>query len=429
MSYEECIAYLYAQLPFFQKQGEKAYKPKLHNSLLIDEHLGNPHKAFKTIHIAGTNGKGSSSHFMAAILQSAGYRVGLYTSPHLKDFRERIKINGEMVSKQRVVDFVIQNKEFIESIQPSFFEVSVGMAFQIYKEEKVDVAIIEVGLGGLHDSTNIITPIACLITNIGYDHMNILGNTLEEIAFQKAGIIKPQVPVVISEFTAETKPIFIDKAKKESSDILFAKDIYSYQIKNKLLNSLDLEIKNKDTQKSLEISSGLVGDYQASNILGVIAICDILKSTLTQITDNAVSNGIKNVVSLTGLKGRWQILQTSPLTVCDTGHNTHAISLTVPRLVTSQKKIHFILGFVNDKEVDKTMAFFPKSGTYYFCSFDSFRSLTEQELSNLGDKFELNYSIYSNVNLALEAAKRKADPNDIIFIGGSTFLVAEINEL
>jgi dihydrofolate synthase / folylpolyglutamate synthase len=428
MNYSETMAYLYAQLPFFQKQGEKAYKPKLNNIIDLCKYLGNPQDTFKTVHIAGTNGKGSSSHFMASILQESGYKTGLYTSPHLKDFRERFRINGKMVRKSFITNFIKKHLQKIKEIQPSFFEVSVAMAFQLFKEEKVDIAVIEVGLGGLWDSTNIIFPEISLITNIGLDHTNILGNTIEEIAFQKAGIIKKHTDVVISEYTKITKPIFQKIAEENKSPIFFAQDEYNIDINAENLNALELNIWNKT--QPIPLMSGLYGVYQKSNILGVYAVCERLIYKKYKISESNFQNGIKNVIANTSLKGRWQILAHEPLTICDTGHNTHALQITLEKLKNSTyKNLHIILGFVNDKDVDGVFKLLSKSATYYFCGFDSFRALKPTELANYAEKYDLKFSLHSDVNIAKKAAEKAADKNDLIFIGGSTFVVAEIKNL
>jgi dihydrofolate synthase / folylpolyglutamate synthase len=428
MNYSETMAYLYAQLPFFQKQGEKAYKPKLNNILDLCEYLGNPQNSFKTIHVAGTNGKGSSSHFLASILQESGYKTGLYTSPHLKDFRERFRINGKMVEKSYITNFVKKHSQKIKEIEPSFFEVSVAMAFQLFKEEKVDIAVIEVGLGGLFDSTNIIEPEISLITNIGLDHQNILGNTIEEIAFQKAGIIKKNTDVVISEYNEVTKPIFQEIADKNNSSIYFAQDELNVEINAKKPNALELDIWNATQRTS--VKSGLNGIYQKNNILGVYMVCQRLISKKYKISEAAIQAGFKNVVKNTGLKGRWQILNKKPLTICDTGHNTHAFKITIEKLKNSKcDKLHIILGFVNDKDVDSVFKLLPKNAIYYFCSFDSFRALKPEELEKYGKEYHINYSLHSDVNHAKLAAEKSADQKDIIFIGGSTFVVAEIKNL
>ena len=428
MNYSETMAYLYAQLPFFQKQGEKAYKPKLNNIIALCDHLGNPQHSFKTIHIAGTNGKGSSSHFLASILQESGYKTGLYTSPHLKDFRERFRINGKMVQKSFVINFVKKHSKIINTIEPSFFEVSVAMAFQLFKEQKIEIAVIEVGLGGLWDSTNIILPELSLITNIGLDHTNILGNTIEEIAFQKGGIIKPNTPVVISEHTEATKQVFSNIAKDKNAEIIFVTDTYTHQTQLTNIDALQVEILTPKGYLSLK--SGLNGIYQAKNIMGVYAACQVLIQKKYKISEVAILKGIRNVVKNTGLKGRWQILSRSPFTICDTGHNTHALKITLEKLITSKhENLHLVIGFVNDKDIEGVFKLLPKQAKYYFCEFDSFRSTTLSELEKLGQSYALTFEGFKNVNLAMAAAKVKAEKNDLIFIGGSTFVVSEINNL
>jgi dihydrofolate synthase / folylpolyglutamate synthase len=429
MNYSETLAYLYASLPFFQKQGEKAYKPKLTNIIALCDHLDNPQNHFKTIHVAGTNGKGSSSHFLASIFQESNYKTGLYTSPHLKDFRERFKINGKMVAKGFVTDFIKKHKSFLETLQPSFFEVSVALAFELFKDENVDVAIIEVGLGGLFDSTNIIKPELSLITNIGYDHMNILGHTLEEIAFQKAGIIKENTPVVISEYLDCTKSVFEVVAKEKKAAIYFASDLLEAEIIQQGFSENQIKLLDKSTQDTTVLYSGLLGEYQKNNILGVFKAVEVLKSKFPKLGMSSVTKGFKNVIKHTNLKGRWQILNKSPLTVADTGHNEHAFRLTLKK-TQSYSQVHYILGFVKDKDLESVFKMLPKKGSeYYFCTFDSFRAAETSLLAEYGNKYGLKFSLFENVNTALDTVTKRAQKQDFIFIGGSTFLVAEINKL
>ncbi len=428
MNYSETMAYLYAQLPFFQKQGEKAYKPKLNNIIALCDYLGNPQHSFKTLHVAGTNGKGSSSHFLASILQESGYKTGLYTSPHLKDFRERFRINGKMVHKSFVSSFVKKHAKIIKEIEPSFFEVSVAMAFQLFKEQKIEIAVIEVGLGGLWDSTNIILPELSLITNIGLDHTNILGNTIEEIAFQKAGIIKPNTPVIISEYTEITKDVFNKVAKEKNAEITYASDTYKHKTIVTNIDALEVQIENE--KEVISLKSGLNGIYQAKNIMGVYATCMILIQKKYRISQETIQKGVQKVVKNTGLKGRWQIISRSPLTICDTGHNTHALKITLEKLIDSKhENLHLVLGFVNDKDIKSVFELLPKQAKYYFCEFDSFRSSSLSDLEKLGQEYHLNFESHKNVNLAMIAAKAKSRKSDLIFIGGSTFVVSEINNL
>lgn len=431
MTYSETIDYLYSQLPVFQKIGKKALKPKLTNIIDLLEALGNPQNDFKTIHVAGTNGKGSSSHFLTSVLIQSGYKVGLYTSPHLKDFRERFRINGQMADENFIVTFVENNLQLIKKIDPSFFELSVALAFKLFSEHKVDIAVVEVGLGGRYDSTNIISNlIFCLITNIGYDHMDVLGDTLPKIAFEKAGIIKDNVPVIISEFNSETYPVFESEAKSKNSELILASENLEIISEESNLQSLKLEIEDTNSKEIYHIESGLVGDYQKQNILGVVEGVILLNRLGYKVSSKNLFDGIKNVVKNTQLKGRWQILSENPLIICDTGHNEHALKVTIKKLIDFKKtKIHFILGFVKDKDLEKVLCLFPKDTEYHFTTFDSFRALKPSELQSEALKYGLNSNIYLDVNDALEQVKSIAQPKDIIFVGGSTYLVAELNNL
>jgi dihydrofolate synthase / folylpolyglutamate synthase len=429
MNYSETLAYLYAKLPFFQKQGEKAYKPKLTNIIKLCEYLGNPQDSFKCIHVAGTNGKGSSSHFLASILQESGYKTGLYTSPHLKDFRERFRINGELCKPEFIVHFVAHIKPIIEEIEPSFFEVSVALAFELFKKEKVDIAVIEVGLGGLWDSTNIISPIACLITNIGLDHVHILGSSLEEIAYQKAGIIKYNTPVVVSEYREETYPVFIEQAKHKQAPLRFAQDeIEILSFSENKANSAEINLVYK--KRSYSFESELKGSYQSSNIRGVFLLVEVLKDLGLRISNYDFKEGLKYVIKNTSLKGRWQVLQENPTIICDTGHNAHALNITINKLKTLRKKtLRLVLGFVNDKDINEAFKLLPSKAEYYFCVFDNFRATDLISLKNMAIKYKLKYSLYQNVNEAIISAKKDSHNEDIIFVGGSTFVVAEIENL
>ncbi|MBK9936172.1 MAG: bifunctional folylpolyglutamate synthase/dihydrofolate synthase [Cytophagaceae bacterium] len=430
MTYDQTIEYLYSQLPVFQKLGKKAIKPKLTNIKLLCEALGNPQNDFKSIHIAGTNGKGSSSHFLASILQEAGFKVGLYTSPHLKDFRERFRINGELISKSYVVDFVEKNKQLIEEIEPSFFELTVALAFKVFSEEKVDYAVVEVGLGGRLDSTNIISPICSLITNIGFDHMDILGNTLQEIAKEKAGIIKPGIPVIISEYNAETAPVFNNKASECHSDIYFASESFNISNLKDSIDKLSFTITDNYSLDTFEVNSELVGFYQIANIIGVFQTCSVLNKIGVVISTKNMLDGIKKVVTNTNLKGRWQILNRNPLVICDTGHNEHALKITLKRLSEAKfDNLHLILGFVKDKDLKKVFDLFPSNAKYYFTTFDSFRAHNPSFLKDFGDKYGLISETYTNVNQALAHVRSISSQKDIIFVGGSTYLVSELNEL
>lgn len=439
MNYEETIDYLYAMLPVFHREGAKAFKPGLSNTLNLCEKLGNPQTKFKSIHIAGTNGKGSTSHYMASILQSSGYKTGLYTSPHLKDYTERFRINGNSIEKANVVTFVEEHKELIEQLRPSFFELSVALAFDFFAKENVDIAVIEVGLGGRLDSTNIIQPDLSIITNIGFDHMDVLGDTLPKIAFEKAGIIKPNTPVVISERHEETSLVFADKASEQSSPIFFAEDNYSVKenVKTESDNlSLVVDVYNLREEKVFdEVKSQLIGKYQLKNLTGIFQSIEVLKDLGYHIPDEAIRKGIAEVVSLTGLKGRWQVLYRQPLTICDTGHNEHGLKiilnqidrLSASGLIKGQK--HFILGFVKDKNVEEILQLFPKDANYYFCQANSPRSMPAENLIKIAEPMHISgYSIL-NVNNALKKVREIAKKDDFIYVGGSTFVVAELNEL
>jgi len=434
MTYQETIDYLYSLLPVFHRDGEKAFKGDLTNILKISEYLGNPHLKFKTIHVAGTNGKGSTSHFLSAILQSAGYKTGLYTSPHLKDYTERFRINGVSIQKANIISFVQEHKDFIEQLQPSFFELSVGIAFDFFAKEKVDIAVIEVGLGGRLDSTNIITPELSVITNIGFDHVNILGDTLPKIASEKAGIIKPKIPVVISEYNEETKPVFIEKAQSTDSEIYFASENLNIIEKESQSTKLIVDIYSVnngiETLLYNDLSSQLIGKYQLKNICGVIQSIQVLNKIGFKISDEALKNGISNVVDLTGLKGRWQVLSESPLTICDTGHNEHGIKSVLAQISKLQvRNKYFILGFVKDKNVDEILELFPKDGIYYFCQAENPRFMPAENLIKIAESHGISgYSILS-VNEALKFVTNLAQKDDFIYVGGSTYIVAELENI
>lgn len=406
MNYQETLSWMFNQLPMFQTQGKTALNNKLDRTIAFAEVLGNPEKKFKTLHIAGTNGKGSSSSMLASILQEAGYKVGLYTSPHLKDFRERIKINGVEIPEERVMSFIATHKDFLATHHLSFFEMTVGLAFDYFAEEKVDIGVIEVGLGGRFDSTNIITPEVSLITNISKDHTDILGNTLPEIAFEKAGIIKKNTPVVISEYQEETAPVFIKRAKEEKAPIVFANEL------------------------TTNLTTDLQGIYQEKNIKGVIAVTDFLKHQGWDISDENLKNGLLNVVKNTHLKGRWQTLSTHPTVVCDTGHNIGGLTYVMEQLKKqAYTQLHIVIGFVKEKDVKGVLELFPKEAYYYFCSPNIKRGLAVETLKEIATAKGLKGEAYSSVQEAVSAAKAKALPTDFIFIGGSTFVVSELADL
>ena len=403
MNYQETLSWMFNRLPMFQTQGKTALNNKLDNILAFTSVLGNPQTKFKSLHIAGTNGKGSSSSMLASILQEAGYKVGLYTSPHLKDFRERIKIDGKEIPEDYVVNFIAKNKSFLEEYHLSFFEMTVGMAFSYFENEKVDIAVIEVGLGGRFDSTNIIIPEVSLITNISKDHTDILGDTLPKIAFEKAGIIKRNVPVVISEYQEETAPVFTAKAKEMNAPIIFANHIET------------------------SLTTDLQGAYQEKNIKGVIAVTELLIHQGWDITPENIAQGLLHVVHNTNLKGRWQTLGSYPTIVCDTGHNVGGLTYVMEQLKKqTYTHLHIVVGFVKEKDVNSVLELFPKEATYYFCSPAIARGLNVDTLKEIATAKGLQGERYSSVAEALNAAKAQALSTDFIFVGGSTFVVAEV---
>lgn len=429
-SYEGAMEYLYRSLPVFHRVGKVALKPDLSNTLALCEYLGNPQHKFKSIHIAGTNGKGSSSHFIASIFQEAGYKTGLHTSPHLKDFRERIKIDGQMVSTMYVVDFINKHLEAIERIKPSFFEVSVAMTFDYFSKEQVDIAIIEVGLGGRFDSTNVILPEISLITNISYDHMDILGDTLGKIAFEKAGIIKNDIPVVIGELHPETIQVFENKAAETESPIFLASKEYVLEEKGRGAGWMMVDVAQNGVLKYPALRSGLSGGYQLKNLVGVLKTIDLAIEKGFVINPLHVQNGIENVVANTGLKGRWQTISNHPMVICDTGHNESGIKEILAMISQYDfDQLHMIIGMVQDKDVEKILGLLPKNAIYYFCQAYIPRALEAKILTEKALGFGLHGQAYSNVNEALAIARKNASLNDFIFIGGSTFVVAEIEEL
>ncbi|GHN02897.1 tetrahydrofolate synthase [Cytophagales bacterium WSM2-2] len=423
-SYQQAIDYLYASLPVFHRVGASAYKADLTNTLALCEALGNPQSKFKSIHITGTNGKGSSSHMLAAVLQSAGYKTGLYTSPHLKEFTERIKINGVDVSQSFVVDFVNRMKSVLESVKPSFFETTVAMAFDYFANEKVDIAVIEVGLGGRLDSTNVITPEVSLITNISWDHMDLLGDTLERIAVEKAGIIKPNLPVVISERQEEVEKVFLDKATETKSPIVLASD--KYPIRPKGGGAFEVVTATGTEIYLLELK----GNYQQKNLAGVLATLDELRKRGFFISQESISQGLQMTTQLTGLKGRWQKLGNNPLIVCDTGHNEAGMKEVLAQ-IREQKfnRLHFVLGMVGDKDLSRVLALLPTTASYYFCRAKLPRAMDATKLQVLARTFGLKGEVIEDVNEAIVKARQSASPEDMIFIGGSTFVVAEIENL
>ncbi len=421
MTYPETLSYLYSRLPVFQREGAVAYKPGLDNTLRLDAALGNQHKQYKTIHIAGTNGKGSVSHLLASVLQHAGYKVGLYTSPHLKDFRERIKVNGIPASEEFVCSFTEENKALFEEVNPSFFEATMCMAFCYFAEEKVDIAVIETGLGGRLDSTNIISPIISVITNISFDHTQFLGKTLEDIATEKAGIIKSQTPVVIGETMPETKVVFLKKASAENASIHFAEE----EIKVKLSSILPGK-QVFDCDDFPQLTVGLGGIYQQKNTATALCAIRELRKQMS-LSDEAIRKGFETVCETTNLQGRWQQLQSNPTVICDTGHNEAGIRYIVQQLqMQPYKTLRIVLGMVNDKDINTMLSLLPTETIYYFCNADIPRALPAEELQSKASQFHLQGKAYGSVTNALENAKKDANNNDLIFVGGSTFVVAEV---
>jgi dihydrofolate synthase / folylpolyglutamate synthase len=428
MTYPQTLDFLFSQLPAYHNIGKGAYKNDLNNIKALDNYFDHPHQKYSTIHIAGTNGKGSVSHMIASVLQEAGYRVGLYTSPHLKDFRERIKVNGEMISENEVVAFVSDNIEIIETLKPSFFELTVVMAFNHFERSKVDVAVIEVGLGGRLDATNIIKPVLSVITNIGHDHMDILGNTIDIVALEKAGILKAKTPVVISETHPLTKKLFISRAAELDSAIYFADEKFSCNFSE--ISSLNGErkysITNLVNKQKFEGETALGGDYQVKNLQAINCVFDILKGTFKYSEENVI-NGIKNVIRNTGLMGRWQILSNGPLTICDTGHNKEGLEYVMNQVLRIPKSdLHIVLGFVNDKDLSSVLPLFPRNAIYYFTRASIPRALNEEILKEEAAKYGLVGQSYPDVKTALSHARKNAAKSDMIFIGGSTFVVAEV---
>ena len=404
MNYRETLDFMYSQLPMFQRIGPAAYKADLSNTLALCKLLGNPEKSIRSVHVAGTNGKGSVSHMIASVLQEAGYKTALYTSPHLKDFRERIRINGKMIPEERVVEFIATYKEQFSGIGLSFFEMTVGMAFDYFRKENVDIAVIETGMGGRLDSTNILTPLLSVITNIGYDHTQFLGETLEEIAGEKAAIIKAGIPAIIGETQNDIRHVFVDRANEVGSSLTFA-----------------------DREPISDLKPMLEGEWQKRNLNTAVAAIDSLKTIGFTIRDEDINNGIENVIPNTGLLGRWQTLSKSPLAICDIGHNRDGIREVMKMIEkTPHTRLHFVLGLVADKNVTPVLDLLPKSASYYFCKADIPRGMQAKELHNLASNNNLTGNHYDSVILAYKAAMANTNDDDLVFVGGSTFVVAEV---
>ena len=427
MNYEQTIEYLFSRLPMFSRIGAAAFKKDLTNTITLCKHLGDPHQEFKSIHIAGTNGKGSVSHMLAAILQTAGYKVGLYTSPHLKDFRERIKINGEEITEEFVTSFTEEMKPLIEEIEPSFFEITVAMAFDYFAKQEVDIAVVEVGLGGRFDSTNIITPELSVITNIGWDHVNILGDSLEKIAFEKAGIIKENVPVVIGETLPESKPVFEKIAAEKNATIHYAKqtrNVLSWEWqKHELI--VEIEEKGKTDHKKYHLD--LPGIYQSKNLLTALEACSLLKDLNYDLDETDIRTGLQKTKKLTGLHGRWEVIHEYPTIVMDVGHNEDGIKQITQQLeLITFHELHIIIGLVKDKEVEKVLSLLPHAASYYFTQAQIPRALPAEDLKSKAKIQNLNGDVYADVNAAIKAAKAKAHKDDLILVCGSVFLVGEV---
>jgi dihydrofolate synthase/folylpolyglutamate synthase len=428
-TYEATLNFLYENLPMFQRVGAAAIKPDLKNTLILCEALGNPQLKFKSIHVGGTNGKGSTSHMLASIFQSAGFKTGLYTSPHLKSFTERIRINGNEISKAYVIDFVNRILPMIDTVKPSFFEITVAMAFDYFASEKVDIAIVEVGLGGRLDSTNVITPELSVITNIGWDHMDLLGDSLEKIAGEKAGIIKPGIPIVISERQPEVENIFMGRASSMNSPLYFASDLLnaSMQSENGLVT---FDVLEKGVPVLQNLALPLQGVYQQKNLLGVLQAVKILQIQGWQISIQHVRSGLENVISQTGLKGRWQVLNRNPLIVCDTGHNLDGMKEVLRQIkMQSYQNLFFVFGMVKGKDISSILELLPKDAYYFFCEAKIPRAVDASSLFQHALEYQLKGEVVPDVNDAIDHARRKAGDHDMIFIGGSTYIVAEIDAL
>ena len=433
MNYQETIDYLYSRLPVFQNIGARAFKPGLHTTLQLCAHLGNPQEKYRKIHVGGTNGKGSTSHMLASVLQEAGYKVGLYTSPHLKSFTERIRVNGVSVDEDFICEFTSVNKDYIESLSPSFFEVTVAMAFSYFEKCEVDIAVIEVGMGGRLDSTNIITPLLSVITNVSYDHVQFLGDTLNKIAFEKAGIIKDEVPVVISERQEpDVTDVFDSTASERHAEISYGSDVYEITNARHSEGNLVVDVVARMTGEVAydHLILDLAGIYQLKNICGVLTALAQLRALNLSISREALYSGLSKVVSNTGLKGRWQKLNERPLVFCDTAHNYAGVTYTMQQfnsLPSTQQR--FVIGFVADKDISAVLDLFPAEGEYYFCQPGNLRALNATELQQKASEIGLKGNVYPDVNNALKRAIYESNPGDTIYVGGSTFVVADLDQL
>jgi dihydrofolate synthase / folylpolyglutamate synthase len=431
MTYQETLDYLYAQLPMFSRIGAAAYKKDLHNTIELCDALGNPQQQFKSIHVAGTNGKGSTCHMLAAIFQEAGYKTGLYTSPHIKDFGERIRVNGRMINEAFVIDFVERTKELSNRVEPSFFELTVAMAFEYFATEKVDIAIIETGLGGRLDSTNIIRPVLSIITNIGYDHINLLGNTLPEIAWQKAGIIKKDTPVIIGEILPGTQNVFIREANEKEAPFYLAQSRFTTEYIESTGNLLFCNVRDAKNNTVEKLRLDLNGIYQAKNICTVLCAVELLRNKGYRIPESVLHTALENVKPLTGMCGRWDIVQNHPAVILDVAHNAAGILQVLLQLKNNYPKarIHFVLGFVKDKDVEHVLELFPGQASFYFTNAHIPRALPHTELKQLAAKRGLTGESFDDVNEAVSAAKKHAAENDVIMICGSFFIIGEVKGL
>lgn len=428
ITYQQAVAYLYSNLPMFQRVGTSAYKKDLTNTFALCAALGNPQRAFKSVHIAGTNGKGSTSHMLASIFQEAGYKTGLYTSPHLKDYTERIRINGVPVNQTFIVDFLNKVLPIIEAVKPSFFEITVAMAFEYFAQQKVDIAIVEVGLGGRLDSTNILTPDLSVITNIGWDHMDLLGDTLKKIAFEKAGIIKANIPVIVSQRQSEVEEVFMHQAELVDTTICYAEDFYTVNLKDEAYKGFTAYWNDEFFFECSDFPLG--GNYQKWNLQGVLMAAEVLNEQGFLIPLSCIQRGVERVVVNTSLKGRWQTLQRNPLIICDTAHNKDGMEQVVKQLKTiAFRTLHMVIGMVKEKDATSVLSLLPKEARYYFCQAKIPRAESADVLASKARLLGLNGEVVQDVNEALTKAKEQASVEDVIFVGGSTFVVAEIHDL
>lgn len=428
MTYAETLSYLFAQLPMYSRIGAAAYKADLHNTVSLLNVIGNPQQRFKSIHIAGTNGKGSVSHMLAAILQTAGYKTGLYTSPHLVDFRERIRIDGEMIAEEKVIAFTKRMQAAVETIKPSFFELTVAMAFEQFAEEQVDIAVIETGLGGRLDSTNVIDPELCIITNIGWDHMNLLGDTLEKIAFEKAGIIKRDKPVVIGEWLHETKSVFIQKAAESQANLTWAGEHFVVEGSQMNEQWLGVTVKNKQTLETIPYRLDLSGQYQVKNLITALEATRILNQQHWKISEQDIQQALQQVKKITGFWGRWDVMGTHPAVILDVTHNVHGLDQVLQQLrSTPYNHLHIVLGMVNDKDIQAFLEKLPADASYYFTQASIPRALPAESLRSTAERIGLSGDAHTDVNTAIERARSKAQPTDLILVTGSIFLIGEVN--